>query len=117
MKKLKVILVVIGLAFILNIFDIRFCPFFNIFNIPCPACGLTRAFKLIMQFRLIESLRYNLLALPLVIFTFIYIILLITKRIDLLYSFLNKYKKVLIVITIIIMLIVWFININNPRLY
>ena len=117
MKNLKVILVVIGLAFILNIFDIRFCPFFNIFNIPCPACGLTRAFKLIIQFRFIESLKYNILALPLVIFTFIYIILLITKRIDLLYSFLNKYKTVLIVITIIIMLIVWLININNPRLY
>ena len=117
MKNLKVILVVIGLAFILNIFDIRFCPFFNIFNIPCPACGLTRAFKLIIQFRFIESLKYNILALPLVFFTFIYIFQKKKKRIDLLYSFLSKYKKVLIVITIIIMLIVWFININNSRLY
>lgn len=117
MKNLKIILIVLGLAFILNIFDIRFCPFFNIFNIPCPACGLTRAFKLIMQFRFIESLKYNILALPFVIFAFIYIILLITKRIDLLYSFIDKYKKLLIMITIIIMLIVWVVNINNPRLY
>lgn len=117
MKNLKIILIVLGLAFILNIFNIRFCPFFNIFNIPCPSCGLTRAFKLIMQFKFIESLKYNLLALPFVIFAFIYIILLITKRIDLLYSFINNYKKTLIIIVIIIMLIVLFININNPRLY
>ena len=117
MRNLKIILMTIGLAFILSIFDIRFCPFFNIFKIPCPACGLTRAFTFIIQFKFIESLKYNVLALPLVFFSFIYVILLITKRIDLLYSFLNKYKKILIVITIIIMLIVWLININNPRLY
>lgn len=117
MKNLKVILSVVGLAFILYFFDIKFCPFFNIFKIPCPACGLTRAFILIFKFKFLESLKYNILALPFVIFSFIYIILLMTKRIDLLYSFLNKYKKMLIVLTITIMLIVWFININNPLLY
>ena len=117
MKNLKIILMVIGLAFILNIFDIRFCPFFNIFKIPCPACGFTRAFKFIIQFEFIKSLKYNLLALPLVIFAFIYIILLIAKRIDLLYSFLYKYKIILIIVAVIVMLIVWFININNPLLY
>lgn len=117
MKNLKVILIVGGLAFILYFFDIRFCPFFNIFKIPCPSCGLTRAFTLIIQFRFIESLKYNILALPLSIFSFIYIILLVTNKRELLYSFLTKHKRNLIITSSIIMLIAWIININNPLLY
>lgn len=35
------------------------CPIYNVFNIPCPTCGLTRAFILFAQFKFSEAYRYN----------------------------------------------------------
>lgn len=43
------------------------CLFKCIFNIPCPGCGLTRAFIEIINFRFLNSFSYNILGLPIFI--------------------------------------------------
>ena len=37
------------------------------FNICCPACGMTRAFRQISEFNIIGAFKYNILAVPIVI--------------------------------------------------
>ena len=115
-KKILVIFLVIGIALVLNYFDIRFCPFFNLFNIPCVGCGMTRAVKLIMKGEIIESFKYNFLPLPLLFFIVIYLVLYIVNK-KKLKTFINKHKLKFILISILIMFIIWFININNELLY
>ncbi len=41
------------------------CLFRNIFHIPCPSCGLTRAFICIISGNLKEAFYYNAVSLPL----------------------------------------------------
>ena len=43
------------------------CLIKKIFNIQCPACGITRAIKEILKFNIIKSFSYNILALPIVL--------------------------------------------------
>lgn len=110
------IVLIIGIALLLDFFDIRFCPFFHLFNIPCVGCGMTRAIKLIINGNILESLNYNLLPIPLLIVIVLYIIL--SKYYNLfLIKIIKKYKKLIIFIAFIIMIIIWIININNPLLY
>jgi len=47
-----------------SIFNIRVsslysCPIYTVFKMPCPTCGLTRAFILFTHFKFIEAFRYN----------------------------------------------------------
>lgn len=114
--KVLVIFLLLGIALILNKYNIRLCPFFNLFKIPCPGCGMTRAVKLIFQGKFLDSFKYNILALPLIIALIIYVILYIIFR-DKLKALVNKYRSILITIAVIIMLISWIININNKLLY
>lgn len=111
------IFLVIGIAFILNFFNIRICLFFNIFKLPCPGCGLTRAIKLILKGRIIESFNYNILAFPIIIAFGIYFVFFIIGKRKLLDDFLKRHIKALLIISIILVLISWIINIKNPLLY
>lgn len=43
------------------------CLFKKIIHIPCPGCGLTRAFKLILKLNLLDAIKYNILSIPLFI--------------------------------------------------
>jgi len=43
------------------------CPLHGIVGLPCPGCGLTRAFCALWQGRWIDALAYNALSVPLVI--------------------------------------------------
>jgi hypothetical protein len=49
------------------VFDYH-CIFKALFHIPCPGCGLTRAFQELLQFNFIGALSYNLLAIPLILY-------------------------------------------------
>ena len=44
------------------------CLFKWIFTIPCPGCGLTRAFRQLFQFHILEAISYNILVLPIFLF-------------------------------------------------
>lgn len=111
------IILVIGLAFILSIFDIRICPFFNLFHIPCIGCGLTRSFKLLFQGKVLESFEYNLLAFPLLIIFSFYLIFKILKKEYKIKEYINIHQRKIIIIYLIVFIFVWLINIFNPNLY
>lgn len=72
-KNFVILLLLFGTIFVLNVFNIRICPIFNIFHIPCPGCGMTRALILILKGDIVESFKYNILTFPLLIFSIVYI--------------------------------------------
>ena len=99
---------------------IRFCLIYNIFKIPCPGCGLTRATAELLKGNLIESLKYNALLIPLALSYLIYSYAYI-KDVFNNTSYLNntliKYKRYFIVLSLIVVIIIEIINLNNVRLY
>lgn len=105
------------ISLILYFNDIRICPFYNIFKIPCPGCGLTRGFIELAKFNFSKSLEYNILCIPIIVFSLLYIILIILKKEFIINNILNKYKVLVIISSFILVLIVFIININNPLLY
>lgn len=114
-NKIKILISYIGLIFLFLIyfeFNIP-CLFKNIFHIPCPSCGMTRAFKLIITLNIIESFHYNILALPLFLTI---IIIFILNIIDIIFikNNINKFINLIIknyYLIIILLLISWIINI------
>ncbi len=90
------------------------CIFKDLIGIPCPACGLTRAFENIFCGNFINSFDYNILGFPLFIFGSAMIGMLIYdlfKNDDLFVRFLticfNRYYWLIIVM----LLLSWGINI------
>lgn len=116
-KNFLTLTLILGIAFILNFFNVRLCPFFNVFKIPCPGCGLTRAFKLLLTGHILSSLKYNPLAIILSVAFAIYFISFVFGKKDYLDKFVEKHKKTIIAISIVLTVIVWYINIRNPLLY
>lgn len=90
------------------------CLFKELTGIPCPACGLTRAFEVIFHGNFITSFDYNILGFPLFACGALMMVMLIYdlfKNDDLLVRFLglcfNKYYGLIIVM----LLLSWGINI------
>lgn len=96
---------------------IRSCIIFNIFKIPCPSCGLTRASVSILKGDIKRSLEYNYLGIIIFILFFIYLGFKIFYTTEQINNFINKNSKIIIPIVIIITAITWYINLNNPLLY
>ena len=116
-KDFIILFLITGIAFILSLLSIRICPFFNIFKIPCPGCGLTRSFKYLLKGQIITSLNYNILGIIIPIIILIYLIFIIfgkKKKID---YFIKKHQKVFIILAIILTAITWILNLHNPNLY
>lgn len=111
------ILILGVLSLILSIFNIRICPFYRIFKVPCPGCGLTRGFIALFNLDILKSLSYNILCIPILISFCIYLLFIIFNKENLLIAWLNKYKKLLIIVCSFILIIVFIINYNNPLLY
>lgn len=78
----------IFIFFILILFSVLIyfkvpCLFKLLFKIPCPGCGMTRAFFEIFKFNFSKAFYYNILSIPLFIFIIYCIILIIY---DILYN-------------------------------
>ena len=99
---------VIGIEITLLLSKIITCPFKNIFHIPCPFCGMTRAYKAFLKLDFKKAMHYNILFLPIVIIfiilnsIFIYEIL---KNKKIVYLKINKKKGIVIIIIMIISMI------------
>lgn len=110
MKRLRSLLILgFGILLFLFLWNLKpDCIFKEIFGIPCPGCGMSRAFACIFSFDFINSFSYNVLAFPLFIFIIILVLILIYDCItgkDLffkwLFGFLDKYYLVFIILLIV----------------
>jgi hypothetical protein len=52
---------------LLLLLDFYQCPIKFIFHIPCPGCGMSRAFIAIIELRLVDAFNLNILSIPLFI--------------------------------------------------
>lgn len=89
------------------------CVFKSIFNIPCPACGMSRALRSIFKLEIAKSFSYNILAFPIIIIIIICIFLAsydIIKKSNLLYNFIN-FLFTNYYLIMIFLFISWVINI------
>ena len=102
-KKIGLLLLLISyfsIAYaVMNHFGIP-CVFLSLFDIPCPGCGMTRAFFSVLRFDFLQALKYNV-----VIFFMPYVFL------YLFFDFKHKVHKYLLGLIAIVALINWLIKI------
>lgn len=120
LELLKIHIILIIVIIISNIYNFRICLFYNIFKIPCIGCGLTRGILSIIKGKFYLAIKYNFLSI--VIFLGYFIILIwniydmIMKK-QTLKKFIKNNTKIIVIISIILAIIAWIININNEMLY
>lgn len=111
------ILIIIYLFYINNL---RVCLAYNLFHVPCVGCGLTRSIISIFKLDFANSIRYNILGIPLVILFFLYNIWyffdIITRR-NTLKETIQKYKKIITIIAILLFVVCTYRNLYNQLLY
>ena len=111
--KISIISIVMILFYLLIIegYSIGGCVFRNLLDIKCPACGLTRAFRLLINLDIINAIKFNFLA-PIIFLFFLY--LFICLIIDILFNknllekifiHIGKYYIYIIAVLIISMII------------
>ncbi len=112
-----VILIIIYLFFLQNI---KICFIHNIFKIPCPGCGLTRAMVNFIRGDIVGAVNYHLLAIPLLLgyisCSIWYIIDIVTNK-DTMDKWFKKNKNLIIVISVIVFIISYARSLTNPLLY
>ena len=102
--------------------NIHICVIQNLFHIPCPGCGLTRGFLVIItKGDLVEAFKWNILSVPLFLWfvvSVIWIIVDIIRKQETLISFISKKMNPYFYLSLgIVVIITWIINLNNPLLY
>lgn len=76
--KISLLLILIFLG--IYVFNLNYeCPFKQNFHLACPGCGLTRAFYALLEFDILLAIKYNILAIPLLIFLLISIVVIILE--------------------------------------
>jgi hypothetical protein len=60
-KNFYIIVITIVVVFVFSLLGIYKCPSYYILGIPCPTCGITRAFASLLLFDLKKSFYYNAL--------------------------------------------------------
>lgn len=66
--KAHLIYFLVILCFVLLITALKIgCPFFKIFGIPCPTCGITRSLVCILKGDIVGYARHHVLGIPLLI--------------------------------------------------
>lgn len=117
-KKEKILILFLFAAIILIFLYVKYlnfdCIWKRLFNISCPSCGMSRALKLILKGKIIESFSYNILAFPIIV---ILITLAIVSIIDIIFKkqyLYTIYKFILnhyVIFIIMPIMISWVINI------
>lgn len=99
------------LLLVIFVFDIELtCVFNALLNVRCPACGLTHAFKSLLNLDLIGAINNNIISIPLfisvILFYILYFVDLIFKK-NILVRIYDGFSKhyILIIIVIIILTI------------
>lgn len=116
-KNISILLILVIFCYVIFFSGIKLeCIVKSNLGIYCPACGMTRAFIEIMEFNVLNSLSYNVLAIPLFLFIVYSVIALIIdtikgedKYIKNILNIFKDYYLIIIVLLIISMLI------NNIR--
>lgn len=120
-KNNLIILIVVSIYLVFIKFtNIRICLIYNLFHIPCPACGLTRAYIALAHGDILQSLKYNILAIPIAIFFALYVIFSFIddiKNTNRLEEFFKKYKIVIVTSVVILVVISFCINISRGYMY
>lgn len=111
-KSLIIIIVALLLFLILALLGIYKCPFEYILGIPCPTCGITRAFVSLLHFNITDSFYYYALW-PLAVLFFIFIILIQLNILKV-----NKKTFNIICIILAIIILIYFIirHINGSEI-
>ena len=112
----KDVVLTLGTAGLLTLVSLltgtRVCLIWNLFKIPCPACGATRATVMLLQGKLEESIAYSPLPLILIIAFFGWL-LFFSKHSERI----QKYKWWLTAGTAVVVGVLWVKALNNPLLY
>ncbi len=119
MKRTRAFLfvLVVGLILWANAHQIRLCPIYRLFHRPCPGCGLTRAFLLLFQGKLRQSLAYHPLALPLLLSSLLYGGLYWTGRSSSLDAWLLAHRRLIWIGAFLLTFLLAWHNWHNPLLY
>lgn len=116
MMKTHSVFVNVGLLGIISLifyrFNIRICPFYNLFKIPCPGCGLTTSFVYLLKLDWQNSLKANVLGLPIFIIFLIYFVFCLAKKENVFHEFLKKNQKTIIIVSVFMLIVAYYINLN-----